>query len=51
MKAKLILIAAAGALLGTLALAPPAEAGHRDWSFGFHFGTSSRWCSCSRAIC
>ncbi len=40
MKAKLILIAAAGALLGTLALAPPAEAGHRDWSFGvgFHVG-------------
>ncbi len=40
MKARLILIAAAGALLGTLALAPPAEAGHLDWSFGagFHVG-------------
>lgn len=40
MKTKLILIAAAGALLGTLALAPPAEAGHMDWSFGvgFHVG-------------
>ena len=40
MKAKLILIAAAGVLLGTLALAPPAEAGHLDWSFGvgFHVG-------------
>ncbi len=40
MKAKLILIAAAGVLLGTLALAEPAQAGHRDWSFGvgFHVG-------------
>lgn len=40
MKARLILIAVAGALLGTLALAPPAEAGHSGWSFGvgFHAG-------------
>ncbi len=40
MKAKLILIAAAGVLVGTLALAPPAQAGHLDWSFGvgFHAG-------------
>lgn len=37
MKARLILIAAAGALLGGLALAPPAEAGHLDWSFGVGF--------------
>lgn len=40
MRARLILIAAAGALVGTLALAPPARAGHLDWSFGvgFHVG-------------
>ena len=40
MKARLILIAAAGVLVSTLALAPPAEAGHLDWSFGvgFHVG-------------
>ena len=40
MRGKLILIAAAGALVGTLAMAPPAEAGHLDWSFGvgFHVG-------------
>ena len=40
MKAELILVAAAGVLLGTLALAPPAEAGHLDWGFGagFHAG-------------
>lgn len=40
MKAKLILIAAGAVLLGTLALAPPAQAAHPDWSFGvgFHVG-------------
>lgn len=40
MKAKLIVIAVAGVLLGTLAVAPPAEAGHLDWGFGvgFHVG-------------
>ena len=40
MKARLVLIAAAGVLLGGLALAPPAEAGHLGWSFGagFHVG-------------
>lgn len=40
MKTKLILIAVAGVVLGTLAIAPPAEAGHLDWSFGlgFHVG-------------
>lgn len=40
MKARLVLIAAAGVLLGGLALAAPAEAGHLDWSFGagFHVG-------------
>ena len=40
MRVRLILIAAAGVLMGTLALAPPAEAGHLDWGFGvgFHVG-------------
>jgi hypothetical protein len=40
MKARLMIIAAAGVLLGALALAPPADAGHLDWSFGvgFHVG-------------
>ncbi|MHC4816327.1 MAG: hypothetical protein ACYTFN_25010 [Planctomycetota bacterium] len=40
MKARLILIAAAGVVLGAMAAAPPAEAGHSDWSFGvgFHVG-------------
>jgi len=40
MKAKLILIAIAAVLLGTLTLAPPAQAGHLGWSFGvgFHVG-------------
>jgi hypothetical protein len=37
MRARLILIAAAGVLLGTLAMAPPAQAGHLDWSFGIGF--------------
>ena len=40
MRARLILIVAAGVVLSTLALAPPAQAGHLDWSFGvgFHVG-------------
>ena len=40
MKARLTLIAAAAVLLGTLAMAPPAEAGHLDWSFGVGFHVS-----------
>ena len=40
MRARLIPIAAAAVVLGTLAAAPPAQAGHLDWSFGvgFHVG-------------
>ena len=37
MKARLLLIAAAGVLVGSLAVAPPAEAGRLDWSFGVGF--------------
>lgn len=37
MRVRLILIVAAGVLLGTLAAAPPAEAGHLDWTFGLGF--------------